>query len=82
MSCVIRLSAKSESTMSGNSLCFLGWSAHSRLANSRRRLKLVQKTFASPEDASTAFYQAAKAGDQAKLLAIFGENSQDTFCLR
>ena len=39
--------------------------------------KAVQKTFASPEDAGAAFYQAAKSGDQAALLAIFGENSQD-----
>lgn len=39
--------------------------------------KPVQKTFASPEEAGTAFYQAAKAGDQAALIAIFGENSQN-----
>ncbi len=39
--------------------------------------KPVQETFASPEDAGAAFYQAAKSGDQAALLAIFGENSQD-----
>jgi hypothetical protein len=39
--------------------------------------KPVQKTFASPEEAGAAFYQAAKSGDQAALLAIFGENSQD-----
>jgi hypothetical protein len=39
--------------------------------------KAVQKTFASPEDAGAAFYQAAKAGDQAGLVTIFGENSHD-----
>jgi hypothetical protein len=39
--------------------------------------KAVQKTFASPEEAGAAFYQAAKAGDQAAILAIFGPNSQD-----
>ena len=39
--------------------------------------KPVQKTFASPEEAGAAFYQAAKSGDQAALLAIFGENSQN-----
>ncbi|MGB9432988.1 MAG: DUF2950 family protein [Candidatus Acidiferrum sp.] len=39
--------------------------------------KPVQRTFASPEEAGTAFYQAAKAGDQAALIAIFGENSQN-----
>ncbi len=38
--------------------------------------KTVQKTFASPADAGDAFYQAAKAGDQTALVAIFGENSQ------
>jgi hypothetical protein len=38
--------------------------------------KAVQKTFASPEEAGAAFYQAAKSGDQPALLAIFGENSQ------
>jgi Protein of unknown function (DUF2950) len=37
--------------------------------------KPVQMTFASPEEAGTAFYQAAKAVDKAKLLEIFGENS-------
>jgi Protein of unknown function (DUF2950) len=40
-------------------------------------LKPVQKTFASPEEAGIAFYQAARAGDQAALIAIFGENSQN-----
>lgn len=39
--------------------------------------KPVQKTFASPEEAGAAFYQAAKSDDQAALLAIFGANSQD-----
>ena len=39
--------------------------------------KPVQRTFASPEEAGTAFYQAAKAGDQAALIAIFGEDSQN-----
>ena len=39
--------------------------------------KPVQKTFATPEEAGAAFYQAAKSGDQPALLAIFGENSQD-----
>jgi hypothetical protein len=39
--------------------------------------KAVQKTFASPEEAGAAFYQAAKAVDQLGLVAIFGENSQN-----
>jgi hypothetical protein len=39
--------------------------------------KPVQKTFTSPEDAGAAFYQAAKANDQATLFAIFGENSEN-----
>jgi hypothetical protein len=39
--------------------------------------KSAQLTFKSPEEAGAAFYQAAKSGDQAALLAIFGENSQN-----
>jgi len=37
----------------------------------------TQKTFASPEDAGNAFLQAAKAGDQSALLAIFGSDGKD-----
>lgn len=39
--------------------------------------KPVQKTFASPDDAGAAFYQAAKAVDISTLLAIFGPDSQN-----
>ena len=39
--------------------------------------KPVQKTFASPDDAGAAFYQAAKAVDIPALLAIFGPDSQN-----
>jgi hypothetical protein len=39
--------------------------------------KAVQKTFASPVDASTAFFEAAKSGDQSALLAIFGPDGKD-----
>jgi hypothetical protein len=40
----------------------------------------VQKTFKSPEDAGTALFEAAKAGDRATLLAIFGpEGTQALF---
>jgi hypothetical protein len=39
--------------------------------------KAVQKTFASPSDAGAAFLEAAKAGDQAALLGIFGADSKD-----
>jgi hypothetical protein len=39
--------------------------------------KAAQKTFASPADAGAAFYEAAKAGDQGALLAIFGADSKD-----
>ena len=35
------------------------------------------KTFASPEDASTSLYQAAKAGDSNTLLAIFGPGATE-----
>jgi hypothetical protein len=36
-----------------------------------------QQTFASPEDAGAAMLAAAKSGDQAKLLAIFGRDAKD-----
>src|SRR5277367_501215 len=35
------------------------------------------KTFASPDDASTAVYEAAKSGNVPGLLAIFGPNAED-----
>jgi hypothetical protein len=37
----------------------------------------AQKAFASPEDAGAAFFEAAKAGDQSALLAIFGPDGKD-----
>jgi hypothetical protein len=37
----------------------------------------TQRTFASPEDASAAVLEAAKAGDQAVLLAIFGPDAKE-----
>jgi len=37
----------------------------------------VQKTFTSPSDASAAFLEAAKSGDQGSLLAIFGPDGKD-----
>jgi len=39
--------------------------------------KVTQKTFASPEDAGAALFEAAKSGDQATLLAIFGPDSKN-----
>lgn len=36
----------------------------------------AQKTFASPEDAGAAFVEAAKAGDQTALLAMFGQDGR------
>lgn len=39
--------------------------------------KAVQKTFASPEEAGAAFLEAAKSGDQAALLAVFGPDNKD-----
>lgn len=38
--------------------------------------QVVQKTFASPEDAGAALVAAAKSGDQGALLAIFGPDSK------
>jgi hypothetical protein len=35
------------------------------------------KTFASPEEAGEAFHQAARSGDQAALLAIFGQDGKE-----
>ena len=37
----------------------------------------VQKTFASPEEAGAALLDAAKSGDQATLLAIFGPDAKE-----
>lgn len=37
--------------------------------------KAAQKTFASPEDAGTALFEAAKSGDQNAMLAIFGPDA-------
>ena len=39
--------------------------------------KTAQRTFASPADAGAAFFEAAKSGDPAALLAIFGADSQN-----
>jgi hypothetical protein len=39
--------------------------------------QVVQKTFASPEEAGAAVVAAAKSGDQNALLAIFGPESKD-----
>jgi hypothetical protein len=39
--------------------------------------KPMQKTFASPEDASAALFEAAKSSDQQALLAIFGPDAKD-----
>jgi hypothetical protein len=38
---------------------------------------IVQKTFASPEAAGEALFEAAKAGDQNALLAVFGPDGKD-----
>lgn len=38
---------------------------------------IVQKTFASPEAAGQALFEAAKAGDQNALLAVFGPDGKD-----
>ena len=38
--------------------------------------EIVQRTFASPDEAGSAFLEAAKSGDQAALLAIFGPDGK------
>jgi hypothetical protein len=40
--------------------------------------KAVQKTFASPAEAGTAFLQAAQSDDQAALLTIFGPDGKES----
>jgi hypothetical protein len=39
--------------------------------------KTVRQTFASPAEAGAAFLRAAKSGDQAALMAIFGPDAKD-----
>jgi Protein of unknown function (DUF2950) len=39
----------------------------------------AQRTFASPEEAGAALFDAARSGDQVALLAIFGPDSMDVF---
>jgi hypothetical protein len=38
--------------------------------------QLVQRTFATPDEAGAAFLEAAKSGDQAALLAVFGPDGK------
>jgi hypothetical protein len=45
--------------------------------NKSENVRAAQKTFASPADAEAAFLDAAKSGDQAALLAIFGPDAKD-----
>jgi len=44
--------------------------------------KPVQKTFASPDDAGAAFFDAAKSGNQNALLEIFGPDAKDVLFSR
>jgi hypothetical protein len=53
------------------------WLASCNKSENATPEKPVQKTFASPAEAGTAFLKAAKSGDQAALLAIFGPDSKD-----
>jgi hypothetical protein len=58
-------------------LVLIVWLASCNKSENARPEKSVQKTFASPAEAGTAFLEAAKSGDQAALLAIFGPDSKD-----
>lgn len=49
-----------------------------KMGNASAENKAVQKTFATPVDAGTAFLQAAQSGDQAALLAIFGPDGKES----
>jgi len=52
-------------------------SAMASCNQSQRPKNVVQKTFASPEDAGATLVEAAKTGDQSALLAIFGPDAKD-----
>jgi hypothetical protein len=45
--------------------------------NAAPKKEAAQKTFASPADAGAAFVDAAKSGDQAALIAIFGPETKE-----
>jgi hypothetical protein len=45
--------------------------------NATPKKEAAQNTFASPADAGAAFLDAAKSGDQADLIAIFGPETKD-----
>jgi hypothetical protein len=49
----------------------------SKRENEAAGSKVAQKTFASPAAASAALFEAAKAGDQDTLVAIFGPEGKD-----
>jgi hypothetical protein len=76
MLCVIRY----QRNLAGRLLTFAAFFvlfATLTSCNNSESPKAVQKTFASPEDAGAAFFETAKSGDQAGLLAIFGPDSQN-----
>jgi len=54
----------------------LGCNKSDKSDNSEKS-KQDQKAFASPADAAAAFLEAAKSGDQAALVAIFGPETKD-----
>jgi hypothetical protein len=45
--------------------------------NASAENKTVQKTFATPAEAGTAFFEAAQSGNQTAMLAIFGPDGKD-----
>src|SRR5579863_7224993 len=61
-------------------VCFLAAAAVLALSvgcKKSEQTAVEPKTFASPEDASKAVYNAAKAGDSNALVMIFGADSKD-----
>ncbi len=58
-------------------LCAVSISLVSCSKQEKPALQAEQKTFASPAEASAAFFAAAKSGDQDALLAIFGKDAKD-----
>ena len=56
---------------------FVALSAGCKKSQQHQEAPSGPQTFASPSDASTALYNAAKSGDTKALLAIFGSDASD-----
>ena len=62
----------------GISLSLVSCNKREKLTSEKQKIaEEKQRSFASQEEASIAFYEAAKSGDQQQLLAIFGPGSRE-----